>query len=100
MRSRIQDHRLQVCRAQDLAVLGLADGGEAEAEEELLGAALAALPDGGEALEAARAGLVGEGLHGEAADAATLRARLHVDRPEAAAELLARLVRVEVALDE
>ena len=40
-RVRVEDQQLKVRRAQNLAVLGLADPGESEAEEELLGAALA-----------------------------------------------------------
>src|SRR5690348_1989254 len=55
-----------------LAVLRLADRLEAAAQEELLGAELARLPDDVEPLVAAVARLVGQRAHGERADAAAL----------------------------
>ena len=64
-------HRaLQRQRAQVLAVRRLADDLEADGHEELLGAGVAARPDDGRPVESASAGLVGERLDGEAADAA------------------------------
>src|SRR4051794_30657667 len=92
--------RSEIERTDRLAVLGLADGLEAAAQEELLGTLLARLPDDVEALVAAGACLVGEGADGEGADSAALVVRIDVDAPEDRLELVVLGVRVEVAHDE
>src|SRR4051812_36543421 len=90
----------EIERTDRLAVLGLADGLEAAAQEELLRTQLARLPDDVEPLVTAGPRFVGEGVHGEGADAAALVVRIHVDPPEDRLELVVLGVRVEVAHDE
>src|SRR5690606_30921248 len=72
----------------DLSELGLADGGEAHAEEEGLGAAVAGFVDDVDVVEAAQAGFCDEGLDREAPDAAPLVVGIDVDAPEYGAEVL------------
>src|SRR3954470_13495538 len=74
--------RSEIERTDRLAVLGLADGLEAAAQEEPLRTLLARLPDDVEALVTAGARLVGEGADGEGSDSAALVVRIHVDAPE------------------
>jgi hypothetical protein len=84
----------------DLAVLGLVDGDEPHAAEERLGAALAGLVDDVDAIHAARARLVEQLLHGEAADAAALVVGVDVDPPEHGAEVILLGLLIEVRAHE
>src|SRR5690606_8554312 len=83
-----------------LAELRLADGLEADALEEALRAVVALLVDDVDVVHVAFARLFQHRVDGEAADTAALVVGVHVDAPEHGAEVLLRLVRVEVRADE
>src|SRR5690606_35523586 len=86
--------------AELLAVLGFVLDGEAEAGEVRFGPVFTGLPQGGELLEAALAGFVGEGEHSETTDTAPLRFRGDMHAPDTAAELLLSRIRVEIFTNE
>ena len=84
----------------DVAVLRLADVDEADAVEERLRTRLARLPHHRDALHAALQSLLGQRLRREATDTLALRVGVDVDAPDACAEFLVLIVRIEVAVDE